>query len=328
MIKINSDLYVLKIILINLTLLILFICIISCNNKKDYGDYFSDGLKHKDYTNNKFLILQHTCSTCGLFSFFKVSLGCINKYLSEGFIPIVDIKSYPNVVNGFNTIKSNYWELFFEQPWGYTLDEVLKNAKYLETLNYTWEKCKNWPDPKSMPFEEVKRYYWHNIARKYVPIKKNLLDLTNKLMNKLFKNSKNILGVLARGTDYISMKPKNHPVQPNISDIINDTKIMDDKYDYDYIFFSSEDEIYRNKFSKSFPNKIKQINSKIVVNYNYSRRKYLGYNDNVKGNIEYNKIIILSKCLDIITVRCNGSAGIFILSKGFRNAKIYNLGIY
>ena len=72
---------------------------------------------------------------------------------------------------------------------------------------------------------------------------------------------------------------------------------------------------------------------KKYCNYDYSGKKFLGFNENIKGNIEFNKIyllniIILSKCLDIATARCSGTAGIFILTDGFRNIKIYDLGVY
>ena len=152
-------------------------------------------------------------------------------------------------------------------------------------------------------------------------------------MHKLFKNSKNILGVLTRGTDYVTLKPRNHPIPPNVSELIYDVKEMDAKYMYDYIFFSTEDDLIRDKFVKSFPKKVKQIHIKTKIKYNYIKTNFLGYNEEIKGNIEYNKIyllniIILSKCLDIITARCSGAAGIFILTNGFRNMKIYNLGVY
>ena len=39
-------------------------------------------------------------------------------------------------------------------------------------------------------------------------------------------------------------------------------------------------------------------------------------------------IIILSKCLDIITSRTSGSSGVFVLTKGFRHSKVYFLGTY
>ena len=63
------------------------------------------------------------------------------------------------------------------------------------------------------------------------------------------------------------------------------------------------------------------------------KKNYLNSNENIKGNTEYSKIyllniIILSKCLDIIASRCSGTAGIFVLTNGFRNMKIYDLGVY
>lgn len=39
-------------------------------------------------------------------------------------------------------------------------------------------------------------------------------------------------------------------------------------------------------------------------------------------------MIILSKCIDIISCRTSGTAGVFVITKGFRNIKIYFLGNY
>ena len=39
-------------------------------------------------------------------------------------------------------------------------------------------------------------------------------------------------------------------------------------------------------------------------------------------------MIILSKCIDILAARTNGSMAVFIFTEGFRNTKIYNLGKY
>ena len=160
-----------------------------------------------------------------------------------------------------------------------------------------------------------------------------LINLSNKIIQRLFNKSKNILGVLTRGTDYISKKPKGHPIQPNIIDVINDVKKLDKQYNYDYIFFSTEDDLIRDKFTIIFKSKVKQIKQKFNINYDYNKKNYLNNNENIKGNTEYSKIyllniIILSKCLDIIASRCSGTAVIFVLTNGFRNMKIYDLGVY
>ena len=278
-----------------------------------------------------FAIITRNCSLCGLFSFYVVYLGCIHKYLLEGYIPIIDIKSFPNVINGFNESKFNYWELFFNQPFGYNLELVLKKAKNIKYI--ICDDCSPRPDSDSIVFNMPKKHFWHNFANQYISIKSEIISLSRKIMCRLFKNSHNILGVLTRGTDYISKRPKGHPIPPNVTDLIMDVKKMDDKYNYEYIFFSTEDEKIREEFSKNFNNKLKQIKQKYKIEYDYSEKNYLNLNENIKGNLEFNKIyllniIILSKCLDIITAKCSGATGIFILTDGFRNIKTYNLGFY
>jgi len=108
---------------------------------------------------------------------------------------------------------------------------------------------------------------------------------------------------------------------------------MDNKYNYDYIFFSTEDENMREIFAKNFRGKIRLLLPKTRINFEHNKKHFLNINKNISGNIEFNKIyllniIILSKCLDIITARCSGTVGVFVLSNGFRNVKIYYLGQY
>ena len=209
------------------------------------------------------------------------------------------------------------------------MNDVLKNADNVEYI-----RCDG-PSPRpndDILTDSVKVKFWHNLANKFMPIKHNIMKLSNKIMKKLFNKSNNILGVLIRGTDYISIKPKLHPIQPTIDMVISDVRQMDIKNNYDYIFFTTEDEKIRKKFIKEFSDKIKELHS-FSIRYNYNSSKYLNFNSEIYGNIQFNKqyllnIIILSKCLDLVTSRCSGASGIVVLSKGFRFMKIYDLGVY
>ena len=127
----------------------------------------------KDYENLHFAIIQRLCSECGLLSFFIVHLGCIHNQLLDGYIPIIDLKSFPNLINGYNTSHNNYWELFFEQPFGYTLEEVLKNAKNIKYVKC--QDCSPRPDSTSMIYNEVKINFWRNMLINYMQIKKEIL---------------------------------------------------------------------------------------------------------------------------------------------------------
>lgn len=275
-------------------LLILYfinITLLEKNSKIKEENYISF-MNEKDYNNISFAIITRNCNVCGLFSFYMIYLGCIHKYLSEGYIPIIDIKSFPNVINGFNTSKKNHWEFFFEQPFGYSLEEVLKNAKHI--VHITDCNCGPRPDELIMHTNWVRKNFWHNFANKYSSIKREIIEQSNNIMKKLFKNSKNILGVFTRGTDFISKKPRGHPIPPNISILINDVKEMDNNYKYDFIFFSTEDELIRTNFTNHFKEKVKQIQPKIKINYNFLKKDFLNLNDNIKGNVEFNKIYLLN----------------------------------
>ena len=105
------------------------------------------------------------------------------------------------------------------------------------------------------------------------------------------------------------------------------------KYKYDWIFITTEDDIIREKFIKKYGKKLKYIKHKTNINYDYKKKPFLGFNKNIKGNFSFMRIyliniIILSKCIDIIAARTAGTLIAFVLSKGFRNKIIYDLGAY
>ena len=61
-------------------------------------------------------------------------LGCINKFLQDGFVPIIDLQYYKNIFNGYNinSLNENPWEIFFHQPFNFTLNNVIKNGKNIK----------------------------------------------------------------------------------------------------------------------------------------------------------------------------------------------------
>jgi hypothetical protein len=252
--------------------------------------------------------------------------------LSQGFVPILELESYKNAINGFivDSSKGNPWEYYFNQPFGYKYNDIKKKAK-----NIKYFECKskiNRPNKKIFLNKTVMNF-WHIMANQFIPIKNEIIYESNKIIKKLFKVSKNILGVLLRGTDYISRKPHRHPIPPKTKDVIKDVKLFDKKKKYDWIFLATEDNIIRQQFINAIGNKVKYLLNKNKILYNYKTKSLLAYNIDYKRNIEFNKIyllniIILSKCLDLLAANTSGTIGIFILTKGFRNSKVYDLGHY
>ena len=282
-------------------------------------------------TNKKFAIIRRiNCQACGLFSYYIVHLGCIINYLKHGYIPILEVNSISNVFTGGKIPDDNPWEQFFNQPCGYTFDQVvrMKNVSIFECLCVG-----DMPDEKTVYSNKIMWDYHHQIQEKYMSVKKEIYLEAERIWKKLFGKSNNILGILLRGTDYVARKPWGHAKQPSVKRAINDTAEMDEKYKYDFIFLATEDNKIRKKFVKKFGDKLKYLLPKTQVSYNYERMNFLSYNYKVYGNMNFMKtyllsIVILSKCEDIISSRTSGAAGVFILSKGFRNSLVYYLGEY
>ena len=219
-----------------------------------------------DYDNNTFVILkQNHCKICGLMAYYKHYLVCIINYLKLGYIPIIDLISFPNIFNAYNLsfLNINPWELFFYQPFGYTLNDVLENAK-----NIKYKECKFRRKMLSYYIfnNNILIYYWHNIATNYIPIKNMIINEANNIMNEFFKGSNNILGILVRGTDYIARRPRKHPITPNVEMVIEDIKLMEQKNQYDYFFIATEDDLIRDKIINKLGTKLKFIMQK-KINY-------------------------------------------------------------
>lgn len=135
---------------------------------------------------------------------------------------------------------------------------------------------------------------------------------------RLFNGSSNVLGILARGTDYISKKPRKHPISPTVKLMFEDIKKMKESWNYDYFFLTTEDEIIKRKFINEFKGKLKTFGN--TININYKKKGLLCYNSKISGNIEYMinyliNILILANCIDIITARTGGAIGAFILDR-------------
>ena len=312
------------IILLLITLILIELIYLKSNG-------YLDNNSELNYNRKFSIMIRKNISTSGLMEYYYYGIGCVFEQIKKGFIPIMDLSSHPNVFNGYiNNSKINPWEIFFNQPFGYSLKNIIKKAKY---ISYVYCRISR-PAPNFNVMSNPNlAKYWKNIANKYIPIKEEFYNEANFKYKYLFKGTNNVLGILIRGTDYIANRPAGHPKQPTPEMVFRDLEEMNLKYKYNYFFLTTEDDLIRKKFISKYKDKLKYIKSKINLNYNYKKKQFLALNNNLKGNIIYMKIyliniIILSKCLDIITSKTGGSLVTFIISRGFRNIKIYSLGIY
>ena len=140
-----------------------------------------------------------------------------------------------------------------------------------------------------------------------------------------------ILGVLARGTDYIKIRPKGHPIQPDIDALIEKCEEMMAEYDGEYLFVATEDKDFDNKFKEKFGNR-----------YICNERCYIYYKEGLladvpseNGNeirtrgLQYlSNLNILSKCNVLIGGQTNGLVGAVLMAEGFEHLYVFDLGYY
>lgn len=281
------------------------------------------------FPEKEFLLVRREAHNYGLFSLFNVALGWIRYADENGMIPVIDMQNYKSIyLEKDKYKKENAWEYFFEQPFGIGVSDI-KRAK-----NITLCEARIHPD---FPGDNVellnnvdgKLDDWKNICKKYIHIKKNIQDEIESEWNQLVSEDDKVLGIFCRGTDYIEMRPKGHPMQPSVEQIIDHVSTL--AFQIDKIFVVTEDKKIVEKLQKEFGDKI-ILNKKNYVDYNGG---YIGdyksdrANDSFLRGKEYlASIVMLSKCNYLVASRASGVVGAELFSDGWEYHYIFDLGCY
>lgn len=310
--------------------------------KKDYRQYLyqkeQDGkIERKESTvkcsEKKVMILQRKNKEVGMFSDYIVFLRMIEDAIEKNFIPIIDRKTYKNLF--FPASKEiNTWECFFEQPMGYTLEDI--DRKGMEVyINHIGTVV----SPVSIMHctdEEIIEY-WRNFAKKYVRLRPEIYKSLLNYKTELFGN-KRILGISIR-EGYIKLNEKEpgrlqgHPVQASITEILNIAEEYMVKWKCQYIFFSCQTEDTERKFIERFGEKAfchKRLRPKYKDLIEGSELvNAFSYEEAYEHELDYiTEIFLLSKCTSFICSENSGSEAAFLMSEGFENFMCIRKGLY
>jgi len=291
--------------------------IFSLNYKK------SDLVLKSGIENSKFTLINEGLYEYKYFNFFFLNnmLSSILYVLSEGYYPIIKLKER----------QENWtdWDTFFEQPFNCKL-----NVENLPVCNV---KTGNLKFLFTTPYNEVELKVWCKLYKDFVVFNPKTKAYIESEYKKLLYPHKRVLGVLSRGTDYVKLKPKYHPIQPNIEDLIKLSRIKMKELNLEYIYLATEEKKIVDIFEKKFPGKILinersyydeiyyKNNLKILDQINFNREK-----DNYFKGLEYlSSIYLLSKCSALIAGNCGGScAALYMNNMEFEYWKLFNLGFY
>ena len=274
-----------------------------------------------------FYVISFDYDTQGLFAIVKSVLSHIMYALDKGWIPVVDLKNYHCQ---YQHEGENAWEQFFQQPCGFTLDDINKSKNVVRSYYgmYPYNTYDFYVDVLDRP-EECLRIA--EVYKKYIKPQSGVLTYIEKTKRDLHIDNKT-LGVLCRGTDYLKRKPKYHPRQPEPEMVIADACLIMEEKGYEALFVATEDEQVLEMFRKRFGDKIRYINQpRLTLNESQKYLSDINTEASTRNKMAidyYTALNILSQCPALLAGRTAGTLGAVFMSEGFEWSKFYDLGYY
>ena len=283
--------------------------------------------RKREANRKKYGLIRRKDEKCGLGSYMMTAMGGIYYCLEHGLIPIVDL-STSNMY--LEKQSDNAWEYYFRQPCGVSISDIedMNEVEMVEPTELAFR-------PKmTMDFltnsDVIK--FWNKVAREYLKLSEESTKIASAFIEEYIPNNTrdNTIGILARGTDYLNLKPYGHPVQPSTDQLIADIKAMMKQTGCTRLYLATEDKNVYAELKKEFGDIILAPN---VNRYVLEDREYLADalagRSNKKMGYEYlASLIVLSKCRCIIAGRTSGSVVAKIMHGNYDAELFYNKGLY
>ncbi len=235
-----------------------------------------------------FYVCRRVSRYTGLLSDFLYFLGHVRYARSKGYIPVIDLMTYPNVQLYPSEVgKVNGWEYYFKQPCDengkrYSLNEVYKSKNVI---------LSNGIEPPSRPKDTIdfltdleELEFWHDI---YISDFEFSDELKCYLEESLAEVPKSLIGVHARGTGYrlftMLGNGDGNNIQPEINNIILEIEEKLKEDTYEGVFLATEDAEYYDFFRKHFGSKL------FTVHTEYFRKEDVDLKNNTDTDYTTNR---------------------------------------
>lgn len=285
------------------------------------------GTENPDKT---FFVVRRATSKVGLFSLVMTNMGLVRYALKQGYIPVIDMQSNQNTYLEDSQVGHvNAWEFYFEQPCGYSLKDIQRSKNIILSDGMITDR--NIFPTYQIVKDENQLLDWKNFFQRYFCIKADILREIEALKKDMFLGKKT-LGVLCRGTDYTEQHPKNHPIQPEVLELIKKVKETMEEWDCEYIYLATEDEGAYRQFKKEFGDNLRVTEAKRcekVGDVNINDISYKRDHDRyLKGKEYLINILLLSECDCLVAGNAGGTVAALLLNQKYDYKFIFDLGIY
>lgn len=281
--------------------------------KGKYTKWRNNTLIARIETDKKYMILKmgnYLVTTAGLGWYILYTLQGIRFAIENDFIPIVDWRSFkipqydPEKVG-----KENVWEYFFEQPFNIDLEQAYKSEDFFVIDDVRTVNGNHILDVKKfVDFYDKDIMEWRRYFHTYVRLNKDIKEYFNNCISQQIHDEVNLIGILARGTDYEKLKPMGH-----LKTIYKDKlflyvdKLMS-KADENRIFLATEDEIILKNFEKRYPGKVNYVDTKRYKETGHNTLNIIYTKENgYERDLKYlYALYVISKCPMCIYSACGG----------------------
>lgn len=283
--------------------------------KDYYTRWRNNTLNSRLETDKKYLILKmgsYLISSAGLGWYIIYTLNGIRFAVENGYIPVVDWQNCKIPQYDADKVgKENIWEYFFEQPFQVGLNEAYASGDFWVIDDVRELMYKN-----SLNVEKMTDFYdkdvleWRICFQKYVRLKKSIKEYFDDIFGQEVGANDCLLGVLARGTDYVELKPAGHLAPIPISEMLCEIEQESKKVNEYRLFLATEDQNIFNIFRNRYPGKVYSAESKRYTGLGHSTLNAVYTNENgYKRDLEYlYSLYIISRSPIFICAACGGSA--------------------
>lgn len=256
--------------------------------------------------------------------FLNNTLGLVLYSLFKGCVPWICINE-----DDSNSIQ---WDWYFLQPFA----QILETAR---AEKWSVVECDIQYNLFSPNFSDIFNYndslfqFWAMFYKKMIILNPRTERYIQKEREKLGFDKFDILGVLLRGTDYITLKPKYHPIQPKPEEIFTEVDKVIDNYKFIYVA-TEEQKLLQAVINRYGTNRVLENNRIYYDSYYEKSSGLLGdlqlgiMNENYDKGLKWlSSIYLLSFCDSIIAGNSGGvMAAVFLREK--KNVHIINKGFY
>lgn len=274
----------------------------------------------------------------GLLSIISMYLRYIDYALRRNWVPVVDMESIHSLYLDDADLNkgTNAWEYFFEQPCKVSLTQARKSSSIIYPsylLNLINDLSISW----DFLNDETKLAYWQSLAREHLRFSSPCEQYIDKMRSTTFGSSPHdsqskTLGIYCRGTDYLSMRPSGHPIQPTPRQAIDKAREVLARRELESIYLVTEDENVLKEFSAAFPERLLYADVKRYGTngkYIWQEKEMLNRSRRLNGLEYLASIQLLAECDSFIGGVTGGTTGMMLLRNGkFGYQYFYDLGRY